>query len=82
MQAAMAVGISVTTRSQRPLLRATSMAGALSWAGRIFASGIWGRHTSYQTVLIWLVQTAPARSCTPWAEAKALSEGVRATMEA
>ena len=82
MQAAMAVGISVTTRSQRPLFRATSMAGALSWAGRMLASAIWGRQVLYHTVLIWLVQVAPARSATPLAAAYWLSDGVRATMEA
>ena len=78
----MAVGISVTTRSQRPLLRATSIAGALSCAGSMLASAIWGRQVSYQTVFIWLVQVAPARSATDAALAYLPSAEVRVTMEA
>jgi hypothetical protein len=40
-----------------------------SIAGRISAFGICGRQTSYQTVPIWEVQTAPSSSDRPVAEA-------------
>jgi hypothetical protein len=54
----------------------------VSCAGRRLTLLIWGRQVSYQTVLIWLVQVAPARSDMPAALAYLPSAFTRVTMEA
>ena len=67
--AAVAVGRSVQTKSTAPVWSCMTMAGAVSAAVWIWASGIWGRQVSYQMVPDWAVQRPPARSAMPWAAA-------------
>ena len=81
-QAAIAVGMSVTTRSHRPDSSATSIAGADSIAGRMSASSICGRHVSYHTVACCEVHVAPARSEMPAASAYGPSAFTRPTIDA
>ena len=78
----MPVGWSVTTRSHLSALRDISISGALAVAARMLASGIWGRQVSYQMVLCWEVQVAPARSATLAAFSYLLPSFTRVTMVA
>lgn len=60
--AALAVGISVQTKSTVPVCSCMIIAGALSAGAMMFAPVIWGRQESYQFVPDWEVHLPPARS--------------------